>query len=137
MKKIVIFLTFFSSCSSLQKLNLSNVSSVYILYESDTWNNYDGYQLHDNEMIKWDKNNKYVKIALNNYLEKIDNLKYKNANYLSNYIENKKTMNYNSIKVTQLKEFGYIKLFNGEVLLYGIIGERTFIDLTNNIVYYK
>lgn len=135
MKKIVLLLTFFSSCNSLQKIDNSNINSVSILYESSSWNNYDGYTIN-NDFVIWDKNNKNVKIALDNNIGKLSNLKNKDANYLLSYIQNKKVMKYNTIKVVPLREFGYVKFNNGEILYYGIMGERTFIDLTNNIVYY-
>lgn len=137
MNKIVILLTFFTSCNSLQKIDDLNVNSVNILYESSSWNNYEGYTLHDNEIIKWDKFNKNVKNALNDNIEKANTFKHKDASYILPYIRNKKTMKYNSIKITPLREFGYVKLNNGEIFFYGIMGEKTFIDLTNDIVYYN
>lgn len=81
-------------------------------------------------------NNKNIKIVLDNNISKVNIFKQKDANYILSYNQNKKVMKYHTIKIVPLREFGYVKFNNGEILYYGIMGEMTFIDLTNNIVYY-
>lgn len=113
------------------QLNLDNVQSVFRVYKNNTWNNYEGYK------IRWDKNNRYVKDFL---IENKSAYKsFEEVAPLSIYdlIKEAKIIKYHPIKVTPLREFGYIILQSGKLVLYGIMGKSAFIDLSNNRVYFR
>lgn len=124
------------SCNRYLNINSDDIISVYIVYTSPTWNNYIGYQLDDGKIIKWDKNNTYVKSFLNKNLDKFSSYKKADTNHISKYIIKAKPFKYVAIKTVPLKEFGYIRMKSKKILLYGIIGERIFIDLSHNRVYH-
>lgn len=117
-------------------MEVNSIKSVHILYKEDKWKCTRIYTLDDGTIVEWDKNNASIKKTLLKQQKNIDKFKEEDAQSLSKYILNKKTTNYSPIKVISLKEFGCIKTNKNTVVFYGIMGENTFIDLTNDIVYF-
>lgn len=130
----VISLVFLSGCVSHKLLLKDNIRSVSILFKDNTWGHHDGYKLYDGTVIRWDKKNVAVKAALNKYSDKLELLKKEQPDYLADFITTK-NIKYMPIKVVPLKEFGYIEMNSSQLIFYGIMGDKTFIDLTNNRVY--
>lgn len=124
-----------SSCA-YQPILKSNIKTVHILYKHKSWGHHDGYKLYDGSRINWDKKNNGVRVALDNYRAKLGVLQKENPDYLEHLIINKKNAKYRPIKVVPLKEFGYIEMNSNQLIFYGIMGDKTFIDLTDNRVYY-
>ncbi len=133
---MALLFSLFYGCKTYDYLKINNIQSVHILYSQDRWDNYTGYKLEDGSIIKWDKNNHFIKDELIKNQNNIDKLKQVDPKSISKYISNKKTTNYFPIKVIPLKEFGYIKTTRNIIIFYGIMGEQTFIDLTNDKVYF-
>lgn len=128
--------SFFGGCKTYDCLEVNNIKSVHILYSQDKWENSKIYKLDDGSIIEWDKDNSNVKSTLLRQQNNIDKFREGDVQSLNKYILNKKIINYSPIKVTSLKEFGYIKTNKNIIIFYGIMGERTFIDLTNDKVYF-
>lgn len=139
MKKylIVVPLLFFFSCNRYAPIGSNNVSFVHEAYASKTWNNYNGYQINDSLVIKWDKNNNHVKNFLRENINKYKTYKEINPNHILQYMKDAQAIKYIPIKIAPLREFGYIEMKSKEIIFYGIMGDHTLIDLSNNRVYIK
>ena len=131
-----LLFSFFWGCKSYDFIEISNIKSVHVIYSQKKWENSKIYKLEDGSIIEWDKNNSNVKDVLLKQEKNIDKFKKIDSESLNKYLLNKKNINYSPIKVTSLKEFGYIITNKNKIIFYGIMGERTFIDLTNDKVYF-
>lgn len=131
---IVIFLAVLSACTVSQPKLKGNIKNVQVLFKDTTWYHPEGYKLYDGSLIRWDKKNIAVKVALNKYRDKLGLLKKEGPDYLERFIT-KKSIKYVPIKVVPLKEFGYIETTSNQHVFYGIMGDKTFIDLSNDRVY--
>ncbi|TCC97181.1 hypothetical protein [Pedobacter hiemivivus] len=132
---LICCLGYLSGCSSYRPLSKDNIKAVHVLFKDRGWGHHAGYKLYDGSIATWDKKNIGVKAALNNHQNKRSLLKKEGSDYLAPLFVNKKNFRYTPIKVTPLKEFGYIEMNSNQLIFYGIMG-NTFIDLTNDKVYH-
>lgn len=122
------------SCCVKNNLTFNKIHSIHVLFKSISYDNYEGYKLKNNEIIKFDKNFSYVKLALKKYETSLDSLPSNSLNNFKVFFK-KNTTRYLPIKTLPLKEFGYIKTTDNAIFYYGIIGDNVLINLTENIVY--
>jgi len=133
----ILFIIQFFGCKNYQHLSKNDIKHVYILYQYRKGVNYVGkYELYDNSIIYWDKQNKQIKKALASHVRHIEKLEKGDVMDIKNIIINKKTNRYRPIKVTPLKEFDYLKMGDGRLVYYGIMSDDIFIDLSENQVYH-
>lgn len=132
----LFLLCYLSSCVSYKPITESNVKAVYVLFKDSSWSHHAGYKLYDGSIVRWDKQHAAVKVALNNYKNKIDELPKEGSNYLAHFYSNKKTAKRMAIKVIPLTEFGLIETNSNEFIFYGVQGKTGFIDLTHDRIYY-
>jgi len=123
------------SCKSYQHLKETEITDAYMLYQYQKGINYTGqYELYDKSIINWDKQNIQIKKALADHVNNFKNLERRSVADIQFMILNKKPITYRPIKVIAPKEFGYLKMRDGSVVFYGIMGD-SFIDLSSNKIY--
>jgi len=133
----ILFIAQLFGCKSYQHLAKNDIKEVYMLYQYKKGINYAGkYELYDNSVIDWDKHNTQIKKALASHVKNMGKLEKRPVADMEKIIINKKTTSYKALKVTPLTEFGYLKMRDGSVVYYGIMGDDIFIDLSSNQVYY-
>ncbi|CAG5010139.1 hypothetical protein DYBT9275_04652 [Dyadobacter sp. CECT 9275] len=138
--KIICFLcfaVFLFSCTKRNVLHTESILSVHPVFQDTSHNHWQGYRVKK-ELIPYDVNNGYVKEYLSRNLNNINSFKEEeNLSRIADKIKNSKTNKYFPIKVIPLNEFGYVRLTNNKTILYGLMGNSAFIDLTNNKVYMR
>lgn len=133
----ILFIAQLIGCKSYRHLAKNDVKDVYMLYQYKKGVNHAGkYELYDNSVIVWDKYNTQIKKALASHVQDMEKLEKRAVADIEKIITNKKTTSYKAIKVTPLTEFGYLKMKDGSLIYYGIMGENIFIDLSKNQVYH-
>lgn len=137
MKSIILTVaTLMLSCSRYIPLSSENIVSIRPVFKNNSSyysNSYSAGYLVGLDSVMYDKWNINVKKYLSKNLNQVDLYeKEPNPDRVIKLFANRKTSKYLSIKVTPLREFGYIQSGSGEVVLYGITKDHTFIDLSSN-----
>ena len=128
----IFFIIILFGCKTYKPIKPNEIKAIYTLYKGKY--RYREYTLFDSSVVKFDIKHSQVKIALEKYKNRLDQLRNAPVNYLDSLIINKRTYKPVPVKILPLREFGYVQTHSGKLIFYGIGG--AFIDLTNSKVYY-
>ncbi|WP_221394590.1 hypothetical protein [Dyadobacter sp. NIV53] len=123
------------SCSKYSQLQPEKIVSIRPVFKDTTYYHPYGYRI-GKDIVKQDNSNLFVKENLSEHLNHLVSYENEiNPERITKLFSNKKTTKYRPIKVVGLREFGYIQTMDQKVIFYGIMGKRSFIDLSSNQVY--
>jgi len=137
-KILIIVVLIIASCSRYIALKPEDILSIHPVFKDSSFNRQGGYILKNGDVVKYDKQNLYLKQYLDENKSRINLIEADtNPARLLNLIKMKRVFKPISlpIKVLPFKEFGYIKTKKGEIVFYGS-SDSSIADLTGNRVYH-